>query len=167
MNTLIWRHRKENLNKCSLRGLESLPYLQFYTYPTHSLPSYPECILLKVGAPLLSWEVDRSFPLLLLDGTWHLTQRMEKALYDHPTLTFQGRLIPRSLPHQLQTAYPRRQTGCNHPLLGLASLEALFAAHLLLKRPTEHLLASYRWARPFLANNPILSILPSMEKSHV
>ena len=33
--TIILRHRKENLKKCSLRGLETHKDLKFYTYPQH------------------------------------------------------------------------------------------------------------------------------------
>lgn len=51
--TLILRHRKENLNKCSLRGLENRKEIQFFTYPQEKLPSLRGYLLLTLEAPIL------------------------------------------------------------------------------------------------------------------
>ena len=143
MKTLILRHRRENLKKCSLRGLEKREDLSFFTYPKHSLPDLPNYILLKVGAPeLTSQDADKG--LLLIDGTWRLAAIMER-----PHL----RLPVRSLPQGFQTAYPRRQTACEDPGKGLASIEALFLAHLILGKSTEGLLDHYHWKEEFLRLN--------------
>lgn len=141
MKTLILRHRRENLKKCSLSGLETHSALSFYTYPIDPLPSLEGYLLLKVGAPPLT-EKDRDRGLLLLDGTWRLAQIMEKQL--SPSIE------ARSLPPGCQTAYPRRQTECPDPSAGLSSVEALYLAHQILGRPTEGLLSHYRWKNLFL-----------------
>lgn len=144
MKTVILRHRRENLKKCSLVGLETHPDLTFYTYPVDLLPDCSKCLLLKVGAPPLT-EKDADRSLFLIDGTWRLAQVMEKNL--------PWKLEERSLPAGFKTAYPRRQTDCPDPAAGLSSIEALFVAHHLLGLSTEHLLDRYHWKEPFLALN--------------
>lgn len=143
MITHIIRHRRENLKKCSLRGLENHPLLRFYTYPIDALPDLSHCLLLKVGAPPLTLsDADRS--LLLIDGTWRLACVIEKNL--------PWKLEARSLPEGWKTAYPRRQTDCPDPQAGLSSVEALYLAHRALQRESESLLAHYRWKNAFLKN---------------
>ena len=141
MSTLILRHRRENLKKCSLTGLEGRSDLKFYTYPVEPIPSCPKILLLKVGAPPLTIE-DRDRDILLIDGTWRLAQIMEKQL--------PCQLEGRSIPGNYRTAYPRRQTDCPDPGSGLSSLEALYIAHLILGRSTEGLLDRYYWKDLFL-----------------
>jgi pre-rRNA-processing protein TSR3 len=141
MKTVILRHRRENLKKCSLRGLEGRDDLLFYTYPINTLPDYSSHLLLKVGAPPLT-EEDCDRGLFLIDGTWRLAQVMERQL--------PWKLEARSLPGVFKTAYPRRQTHCPDPETGLSSREALYIAHLFLGRPTEGLLDGYYWKDPFL-----------------
>lgn len=142
--TVIIRHRRENLRKCSLKGLEGDPDLLFYTYPTDSLPDFTGYILLEVGALPLS-EADRESGLLLIDGTWRLTAQMRKSI----SVPIQAR----SLPAGIKTAYPRKQTECPDPEAGLASVEALYLAHKLLGRRTEGFLDHYHWKKAFLEMN--------------
>lgn len=144
MKTIILRHRRENLKKCSLRGLENRPDLSFYTYPTDPLPDCSNFLLLKVGAPPLTLE-DRNRGLFLIDGTWRLAQIMDKQL--------PWKLETRSLPSGFRTAYPRRQTDCPDPNAGLSSIEALYVAHLFLGRSVENLLDAYYWKNHFLQIN--------------
>lgn len=144
MSTVILRHRRENLKKCSLTGLENHPALKFYTYPVDPLPDYSQFLLLKVGAPPLTLE-DSHRGIFLIDGTWRLAQIMEKQL--------PWKLEGRSLPGQYRTAYPRRQTDCPDPASGLSSLEALYIAHCILGRSTENLLDRYYWKELFLQHN--------------
>ena len=144
MTIIILRHRRENLKKCSLTGLEGREGLAFFTYPEDTLPDLTGALLLKVGAPPLSIE-DKDRPLLLIDGTWRLAAVMEKQL--------PMKLEERSLPPGWKTAYPRRQTDCPDPEAGLSSLEALYIACLILKRPTEGLLDHYHWKDLFLQIN--------------
>lgn len=143
----ILRHRRENLKKCSLSGLEKRDGLIFSTYPTDPWPDLSGCLLLKVGAPPLT-NADRDRPLLLIDGTWRLAQIMEKNL--------PCRLEERSLPGNWKTAYPRRQTDCPDPEAGLASIEALYAACLALEKSVEGLLDRYYWKDVFLEKNKAL-----------
>jgi pre-rRNA-processing protein TSR3 len=150
--TIILRHRKENLKKCTLRGLEERPDFLFFTYPQDCLPDLSNYFLLSIDASPLS-ETDKNLGLFLIDGTWSYTERMQRQL-PRPHL-FQKR----SLPTYLRTAYPRRQEDCPHPSRGLASIEAIYAAHVLLGRSAEGLLNHYYWKEEFLKKNFIRDIL--------
>jgi pre-rRNA-processing protein TSR3 len=141
--TLIVRHKRENLKKCSLRGLEGHPQLRFSTYPTDPWPELSSYVLLKIGAPLLSKE-DAHLGLLIIDGTWRLAALMERQC---------PQIEARSLPPSCRTAYPRRQTDCLDPEQGLASVEALYLAHALSGRPMDGLLDHYHWKDEFFRKN--------------
>src|ERR1700730_14800477 len=67
--TIILRHRKENLRKCSLRGLEHREDIHFFTYPKDSLPDLSRHLLLTMNAPELS-RSDEGHGLFLIDATW-------------------------------------------------------------------------------------------------
>lgn len=148
MTTIILRHRRENLKKCSLRGLEARSDFLFLTYPQDKLPDMPSTILLKIGGPPLTL-MDQNNPLFLIDGTWQLALKMEKSLPKG--------FIERSLPSHFRTAYPRRQTLCPDPETGLASIEALYIAFFILGRPLDGLLDHYYWKDAFLKLNPELT----------
>jgi pre-rRNA-processing protein TSR3 len=144
--TVILRHRKENLNKCSLKGLEERDDFLFFTYPKEdiniNLSSY---IMLTIDAPILT-ERDKDNGLLLIDGTWRYAATMVKK-YDM--------VEKRSLPICYKTAYPRYQTACPDPIRGLASIEALYIAFLITQRPSKNLLDNYYWKEQFLKLNNI------------
>jgi len=146
LRTFILRHRRENLKKCSLRGLEKRSDLCFFSYPQDPLPDISQHLLLQVGAPVLTL-ADANRPLLLIDGTWRLTKIMTQQLRPQPEV--------RSLPSHYRTAYPRRQSDCADPDTGLASIEALYIAYLLLGRNTEGLLDLYHWKSEFLQLNKL------------
>src|SRR5260221_9841995 len=111
--TVILRHRKENLKKCSLTGLESRKDLHFYAYPWNQpQPNLNDYIVLTVDAPAIT-EKDANHGIVLIDSTWNLCEKMFKSISHTP-------LKVRSLPHHFLTAYPRKQTGCFDPLRGLA-----------------------------------------------
>lgn len=145
--TIVWRHRKENLKKCSLRGLEDRSDFHFISYPTEELPVLDEYVILQLEAPTLS-EADAERGLLIIDGTWRYAGLMGRQLANRG---ISG--VPRSLPAHYRTAYPRYQNGCPLPDQGLASIEALYVAYHLLGRDTEGLLTHYHWASQFLAEN--------------
>ena len=147
MTTAIIRHRRENLKKCTLSGLEGKNSLCFYTYPVDPLPDFTGFLLLRVGAPPLTL-LDAGRDLLLIDGTWRLAEKIEQQLPKS--------LEPRSLPPHYRTAYPRKQTHCPDPLSGLASVEALYLAHRILGRPYSDLLESYYWKDEFLTKNSLI-----------
>ncbi len=142
--TFILRHRKENLKKCSLRGLETREDLRFFTYPRESLPDCSGYILLAMGAPPLTRQ-DQGRGLLVLDGTWRYAELMHRQLTSRPEI--------RSIPDGFVTAYPRRQDECQDPTKGLATVEALFIAYSILGRNTEGLLDGYYWGDKFIEFN--------------
>jgi pre-rRNA-processing protein TSR3 len=146
MKTVILRHRRENLKKCSLTGLETHPEFAFYTYPAGKLPDLSHYLLLKVDAPPLT-TADSRRGLFLIDATWRLAQTIEK------NLPF--KMEARSLPQGYKTAYPRRQTECPDPEAGLASIEALYLAHLLSGKNVEGILDHYYWKELFFSRNAL------------
>lgn len=151
LKTIIIRHQKENLKKCSLRGITTRDDIDSYRYPLRrTLPPLNQYITLGLDAPPLS-PADANQGLLLIDGTWRLAGRMLNGL--------KKQLAPatiRSIPPGFQTAYPRRQTQqttCPDPDAGLASIEALYIAYLITRRDTTGLLDHYLWAQDFLTLN--------------
>jgi pre-rRNA-processing protein TSR3 len=139
--TIILRHRRENLQKCSLRGLESRPDMIFLTYPIAALPDLAHYCVLTLDAPPLT-EADAHLGLFLIDGTWRYAAKMAKIVPPNA--------IARSLPSHYRTAYPRQQLDCPDPERGLASVEALYLAYSILGRSTEGLLDRYHWKESFL-----------------
>lgn len=150
--THIVRHRRENLKKCSLRGLETRSDLLFSRYPAlnpplQQLPSETRYLLLDLEGPQLSL-ADSCCGLVLLDATWRYAEKMRAwALQTMPFLE------KRSLPGSWRTAYPRRQDDCQEPERGLASIEALYAAYFILGRECDSLLEGYHWKERFLHLN--------------
>lgn len=148
--TIVYRHRRENLKKCSLRGLEKRADFQFFSYPNQNLPALPSYILLELDAPPLTKE-DQAYGLLVLDATWRYAEKMYRCVQPQ-----QEQLIRRSLPSHFRTAYPRKQEDCMDPDRGLASVEAIYLAYSIMGRPTDGLLDHYYWAQDFLQLNKIL-----------
>ena len=144
--TIIIRHRKENLQKCSLRNLEKREDFRFYSYPLRTQPDLSNYLLLTIDAPPLNKE-DAKYGIFLIDATWRYAEAMEK------NIAFPDTMIKRSLPANYTTAYPRKQTHCAFPDQGLASIEALFVAFQILGREAEGLLDHYYWRELFLKKN--------------
>lgn len=150
-HTLIVRHRRENLQKCSLHGLEDRNDIKFFRYPFGDNPiSLNQPLLLVMeGAPLLE-KADRNRILLLIDSTWRHVPKMVRAIEDISPVE------KRTLPAHFKTAYPRRQEDCIDPKRGLASIEALFIAYSILGRETKDLLKNYYWKEDFLKINNLI-----------
>lgn len=146
--TTILRHRKENLKKCSLRGLEQRADFRFYTYPIVELPDLSEYLILSIDAPPLTKE-DQQLGIFLIDATWRYASKMAKVHFP------QKKEAMRSIPEGFQTAYPRTQEDCPDPAQGLASIEALYIAYCILGRDPTGLLDNYHWKDPFLQKNQI------------
>ncbi|HHI78567.1 MAG TPA: hypothetical protein ENK02_01160 [Planctomycetes bacterium] len=146
---LILRHYKEKRKKCSLEPLVGRPGFVFVPWrPGQLVELEVPHILLEVGAPPLA-PSDAGQPLLLLDSTWRYLPSMRAAV--------RGELIPRSFPPGVRTAYPRTSKLFDDPETGLASIEALYLAFLLLGHPDESLLEAYRWKDAFLRSlEPLL-----------
>lgn len=146
--TVVIRHRRENIRKCSLRGLESRPDFIFLSYPYKELPDLSGYIVLSVDAPPLT-PSDAAKGLLVLDATWRYADKMFRPFADQSTYEY------RSLPSCYKTAYPRRQEDCSDPERGLASVEAIFLAYKILGRDPGGLLDLYYWKEKFLKLNHI------------
>lgn len=147
--TIILRHRKENLKKCSLRGLERREDFRFFTYPQETVPDLTGYILLTPEAPPLSKE-DAAYGLFLIDGTWRYAEKMVRSC---------SPMECRSIPENFRTAYPRSQEGWINPEKGLASIEALYLAYLLTGRNPQGLLDHYYWKNIFLEKNGLVENL--------
>jgi len=166
--TLIVRHRKERLGKCSLEPLRNRPGLVFRRATKHFQLDATGFILLAVDAPLLTlddglWEesertsmltrlTETGFegieprackrPLLLPDATWRLLPGM--------LAKFHGEPIRRSLPVDIRTAYPRVSKIDQDPKSGLASVEALSLASRIWGVDEPTLLDGSHWREAFL-----------------
>lgn len=141
VQTVILRHPKERLSKCSLQplvGREDIEFIKANIKKPFDSTGY---ILLTVNAPVLS--SDDEGPLLLLDSTWRLLSFMEKCITGTP--------IRRSLPPTIKTAFPRMSKVFQDPAQGLASIEALYVAKKILGAADVSLLESYYWKETFLA----------------
>ena len=140
--TVIVRNARENPRKCSILPLRGREDLIFVGYPLGKpLPLEGYIRLAAEGEPLS--ERDAKAGVLLLDGSWRWAAVMSRDFLDVPGRSLRG----------YRTAYPRKSKMDTDPENGLASVEALFVAYRLLGRPTEGLLAHYRWAEEFLRTN--------------
>lgn len=142
--TIIVRHRRERVKKCSLRGLEQRTDCLFYRYPSPILPPAEGYIILALEGEELSRD-DADAGILLLDSGWRYTNKMLQWATQIPQLQY------RSLPASIKTAYPRRQEDCLDPERGLASVEALYATYSILGRSVDGLLDHYHWKDQFIA----------------
>lgn len=136
----IIRHPKERRSKCSLTPLEGRPDLSFYRARLGWSFDMTGFTVLALGAPEMS-EADAGRPILLLDSTWRLLPQVEACLY--------GEGVRRTLPG-IPTAYPRISKIAQDPMGGLASVEALYLAKLLVGERDDSLLASYYWREGFM-----------------
>lgn len=143
MHVLILRDPKESAVKCSLTPLRGLEGIEFVNYHPDRRLDAPGRVLLSPEGPELSLE-DRGADLLLIDCSWRRVPTLRR--------TVVGDLVPRCLP-ALTTAYPRHAKAFEDPATGLASVEALFAAHVIVGEPRAELLAAYRWRDEFLRRN--------------
>lgn len=140
----VIRHHRENLKKCSMRGLEGRENFQFFKAKDNFSFDASGMILLEIGAPEIS-ERDAGLPLLLLDSTWRLLPNLRNRIY--------GNFIPRSLPSNIKTAYPRISKTFDDPNGGLATIEALYAALRLSGTTDDSILDGYFFKSEFLKIN--------------
>ncbi len=141
--TVIVVHPKERRSKCTILPLRGTPGLHFArsttARATGPLDGY---VRLDVDAPPLTGD-DADRGLLLLDGTWRWVGELAMPF---------GHLETRSI-RGVQTAYPRGASVGTLPDGGLATIEALYAAHRILGRSTHGLLDHYHWTPRFLSLN--------------
>jgi pre-rRNA-processing protein TSR3 len=147
IDVLIVRDPRESTKKCSLTPLRGMSGIRFVSYDSDKRVDVGSRILLhKDGDELTARDAGRG--LLLIDCAW---RRVESVL-----ATVDGDLVRRRLP-ALVTAYPRASKLFEDPSSGLASVEALYAALLLLGERRPELLARYHWRDRFLELNPQLA----------
>lgn len=138
----VIRHPKERRSKCSLTPLEGRAAIDFlrarpgWTFNTTGFT------VLALEAPELSVK-DAGRPLLLLDSAWRLLPQLKDCLV--------GEGVSRTLP-MVESAFPRKSKLTEDPPEGLASVEALFLAKLLLGERDDTLLTDYYWRSKFLKN---------------
>jgi pre-rRNA-processing protein TSR3 len=145
----IIRHPKERRSKCSLTPLEGREDISFHKAREGWSFDMTGYTVLALGAPELSGE-DAGRPLLLLDSTWRLLPQLEACLH--------GEGVRRALP-AVATAYPRVSKIGEDPHGGLASVEALYLARLLLGERDDSLLEAYYWRKEFLEALKVVNIL--------
>jgi len=140
--TIIVVHPRERRSKCSVEPLRGRDDFLFVTFPDDVPVSLDNYVRLGLGGDELRPE-DADHGLLVLDGTWKLAKRMEP-FYEHVPV--------RTLP-EIQTAYPRVSKTFQDPAAGLATVEAVYSALKIMRRPLDGLLDSYHWKAEFLAGN--------------
>ena len=140
--TIIVVHPKERRSKCTVEPLRGRDDFVFWNFPKRGPQPLDGYVRLGLGGPILGPD-DADHGLLVLDGTWRLASAMEPQFAELPI---------RSLP-SLRTAYPRTSKVFTDPQAGLATIEAVYAAHRLLGRSTQGLLDAYYWREEFLKLN--------------
>lgn len=148
--TIIVVHPKERRSKCTVEPLRPRDDFVFWTFPDVGEESLDSYVRLGFGGPVLNEEDDGHCGLLVLDGTWKLAGRMESAFNEIPI-----RGIPETV-----TAYPRKSKVYDDPHGGLATIEAIYVANMLLGRSTDGLLDDYYWRDGFLEANGFESATP-------
>ncbi len=140
-------HPREKLSKCSAWPLRARPEFGFYRFPEQRVPDLGNCVRLGLGGELLS-PADAEKTLIVPDATWRHAGQMEAEYASVPV---------RGLSSGWRTAYPRVSKLFADPPGGLATVEALYAAYLLMGLDPAGLLDSYRWKDRFLElNSPLL-----------
>lgn len=139
--TTVIRHHKEKIRKCSLRFLHDRPEMTFLRQREGFTFDATGFTLLAVDAEPLS-PADAGRPLLLLDSTWRWLPQLLACVTGTP--------VRRSIPGDLETAYPRSSKVFDDPARGLASIEALYVARALLGDDDPSLLDGYHWKDTFL-----------------
>jgi pre-rRNA-processing protein TSR3 len=140
----ILRDRRESPKKCSIAHLRGFPGVELRVWSRgEPVPADGFAVLHHEGSPLTP--ADRGRPILLVDCSW---QHVNVLLCD-----LRGDFVLRSLPEGLTTAYPRRSKLFEDPRAGLATIEALYAASVILGDPREDVLATYREAPAFREAN--------------
>lgn len=143
IRTVVVRHVKERIAKCSLRFLHDRPEMTFFRNKPGFVFDATGYTLLAVDAePLSPSDADR--PLLLLDSTWRWLPQLLACVSGSP--------VRRSIPGNVRTAYPRASKLFEDPRDGLASIEALYLARKLLGDDDPSLLDGYHWKEAFLTS---------------
>jgi ribosome biogenesis protein Tsr3 len=141
---LVIRDGRESVKKCSVVALRGLPGVEIRSWAREQPVDVSGAILLHPDGPPLS-PADRGRPVLVLDSSW---RHLPVLLRD-----LRGDFALRSIPGGIETAYPRRSKHGADPAPGLASVEALFVASVILGNRRDDFLERYRFADGFLSLN--------------
>ncbi|MBL8692987.1 MAG: hypothetical protein JNJ88_02705 [Planctomycetes bacterium] len=144
LRVLIVRDARESTKKCSLTPLRGLAGVEFRSWVRERPIALPPCTLLHPDGAALS-PLDAELPILLVDSSWHHLPQVLRDLTGEPPR--------RSIPPGFVTAYPRRSRLYEDPASGLASVEALYVASVLLGIERLDFLHGYRFAPEFLSRN--------------
>jgi pre-rRNA-processing protein TSR3 len=147
LDVLILRDPRESTKKCSLTPLRGMPGVRFVAHAKDRRIDASGRILLHPDGEPLGVE-DQGRGLLILDCAWRRVPELLAQVDGDP---------PRRKLPPLTTAYPRKSRTFLDPGEGLASIEALYAALLLLGEARPEILEGYRFADRFLAVNPRLT----------
>jgi pre-rRNA-processing protein TSR3 len=141
--TIIVRHKKERIQKCSVQPLTKKSGFKFISFPNERAENLSQpYVRLATDGENLSKE-DAESGLLILDCNWRYIPDMEKDYNDVPS---------RTLP-LFQTAYPRVAKDNTDPDQGLATIEAIYIAYCILGRDTDGLFEDYYFGDMFLKQN--------------
>lgn len=153
---LIVRDYKENRQKCTVSPLRGQDGFRFVDLPhpsrSSTVETIPPGILLSVDAPELQREDCKRLDagcVTLIDSTWARLSKVLQRVRLAPNET----TLPRSLPRDVVSAYPRVSKLYDDPRAGLASIEAVFAVTVILGKPDLGVIEHYRWAAEFLEQN--------------
>ena len=156
----IVRDHKENKRKCTLSPLLDEEGFEFVDlrHPDRGprRVEVPGGIVLAADAPPLEptdrsvlQNGDASARIILIDATWARVCKVLDRISVMPGQSW----LRRSIPTDVVTAYPRISKLYDDPKVGLASIEAIFAASVVLGAPRLDLLPHYRWAAEFVRLN--------------
>jgi pre-rRNA-processing protein TSR3 len=147
LDVLILRDPRESTKKCSLTPLRGMSGVRFVAHAKdRRIDATGRILLHPEGEPIT--DADQGRGLLILDCAWRRVPELLAQVDGNP---------PRRRLPPLATAYPRRSRTFSDPERGLASVEALYAALLLLGEARREILEGYRFAESFLAANPALT----------
>jgi pre-rRNA-processing protein TSR3 len=146
LDVLILRDPRESPKKCSLTPLRGRAGIRFVGYAKGRRLDATGRVLLHPDGEEIGPD-DRGRGILLVDCAWRRVPELLASVDGDP---------PRRRLPPLKTAYPRKSLLFEDPERGLASIEALYAALVLLGEPHPEVLAGYLWAGQFLAANPAL-----------
>ena len=135
-------HPAENPKKCTIHHLRESPGFVFDLFSQEKTFHFPNAFLLGVDGPTLSRR-DVAMDMVVLDGTWRYAAQMIGAFSTLPVRSIHG----------WHTAYPRISKIYQDPDDGLATIEAIYAAFVILGKDPEGLLDHYYWKDSFLKLN--------------
>ena len=135
-------HPAENPKKCTIQHLRDYPGVVFQRFSREKTYQLPNAFILGVDGKPLS-RGDAAMDMVVLDGTWRYARQMIDSFSALPVRSITGWV----------TAYPRVSKLYDDPDHGLATIEAIYAAFVILGKDPGGLLDHYYWKDDFLRQN--------------